>query len=512
MSSTRHAEANSPFRQERYASSARFERGLMGNLVARRCELLTRDEDKDLVWWLQLASWQPGGLAKLAADLIAGFPARVASPLMLKYGCKPGQIYSAEKTKAVYWELSHKTEDAESLARAIDAMDEGFGDGKPREWQPTPSAEFVAECRKLAVAELETALAGLCLNPAINLATYAPRYFPALIETLREYQAAAIESRRAGHVVTGLGRQVWDTLDYCRETRCMVLIDGLARTGKTFSARAWCELHPGAARYVQVPSSNDDIAFFRAIARACGVSINQNSKAQQLRDRIEEVLRGGQLAIVFDEAHYLWPQSNYREALPNRVNWIMTALVNQGVPVALVTTPQFMKTQQAVERKSCWTSEQFTGRIGHYAKLPDSLSKDDLAAVAKNLLPEGCAKSIKALVLYANASAKYLAAIDSVVHRARYLAAKANRKTVALADVLSAMQESVIPSDAALAAALAAPGKSRRAGTIPAPLTAPQRPVNEPLPAGKSARQPGAERNPDLAEIGTRQERPAVAA
>ena len=99
MSNTRHAENGSPFRQEKYCSSPEFERGLMGNLVAKRCEVLDDPADRALVWFLQLRSHAPGGLDKLAADLIEQFPQRIGSKSMLKYGCKAEQIYDAEKTR-----------------------------------------------------------------------------------------------------------------------------------------------------------------------------------------------------------------------------------------------------------------------------------------------------------------------------------------------------------------------------------------------------------------------------
>lgn len=473
MSNTRHAEKNAPFRQEKYSSSAEFERGLMGNLVARRCEVLASEPDRQLIWWLQLLSWGEGGLNKLAADLISHFPARVATVTMQKYGFKPGQIYNAEKIKAVRRDMKDEQFDPfnsdyfplRGESKGI-FSDDIYGDDTPSQY---PAADLLDHCRKEAGEKLPTLLAEICLDPKLSIASLAPWYFPTLVESLREYQSAWIEGKRASQVVTELGSQVWETLDYSLQTRCMVLLDGLARTGKTFSVKAWCDLHPGQARYVQVPSSNDDIGFFRAIAKSLGVSINQNSKAQQLRDRIEDVLQRGKLAIVFDEAHYLWPQSNYREALPGRVNWIMTALINQGVPVALVTTPQFMRTQRAIERKSCWTSEQFTGRIGLYKKLPDSLSEDDLSAVAKTFLPEGCARSIRALMLYAQGSTKYLAGIEWAAIYARFVANQAGRRNVVFADVVKAIKGNVVPSDNALALAMAQPEKSGRARAIAAP-------------------------------------------
>jgi len=93
--------------------------------------------------------------------------------------------------------------------------------------------------------------------------------------------------------VTTVGKEVCDALDYANENGRLVLVDGLARIGKTFSAQVWCQQHPGRARYVQVPPTNDDFSFFRAIARSLGVSVNLKSKAQELRCRIEETLQAG---------------------------------------------------------------------------------------------------------------------------------------------------------------------------------------------------------------------------
>jgi hypothetical protein len=266
-------------------------------------------------------------------------------------------------------------------------------------------------------------------------------------------------------------------LDYTLESRRMTLIDGLARTGKTFSAKAWCSQRPGRVRFVEVPSTNDEIAFYRAIAKALGVTSRLTAKAQELRLRIEETLQSGQLGLVLDEAHYLWPNQIDSRSLPSRVNWIMTALVNKGVALCLITTPQFLKNQRALENRTRWTSEQFIGRIGHYQKLPDSLSEADLAKVAQALLPEGEAKAIELLVCYAKGSAKYLAGLDAVVARARYLARKQQRDQVQVGDLKAAIRESVIPSDSALALALAEPPKRGGRGTLKADYT----PLNHPF-------------------------------
>lgn len=500
MSSTRRAEAGAPLRQERFASAPELERGLMGNLVAKRCSVLDDAKERELIWFLQLLSHQPGGPEKVAADLLAKFPERLGTPSMMKFGTKPAAIYNAQQVRTVRdelpvepWEMLerewesdihfgiHKREHlqfrkkwecqfplrGEGLYAKADTTRETIRTAQAQsERLPDkyPASVFVEVARE-AATELGGLLERFCLDPALTFAKCAPWYFPQIAETLREYQAAWIEDRRRRVVVTELGRLVYDALDYALEARCLVLIDGQARMGKTFSVKAWCDLHPGRARYVQVPSTNDDFGFYRAIAASLGVSINLKAKAQQLRDRVEEVLHAGDLLLCFDEAHYLWRQVNYRWALPSRVNWIMTACVNHGVPVALVTTPQFLRAQELVRGSTCWNSDQLTGRIRHYAKLPDHLSEKDLASVARNLLPEGDSKSIAFLVKYAQASLKYLAAIESVVCRARYIVAKAGRNEVTREDIKRAMQESIIPSDSTLAMALAEPPKTGLRGS-----------------------------------------------
>ena len=461
MSNTRHQLADGPFRQERFASSQEFERGLGANLVAKRCVVLERAEDRELVWFLQLLSHQDGGLKRLAAELCARFPNRIATPTMQRLGAKPGQVYNAKQVAQVRAEipdgcsdypLRGEIDDLVYLAAPNgprDAVDQYTGeweterdaylDRAKAEAAQLPASyeasKFVSRCAAAAVANLERHLGELCLDPATALVDGSPWYFPNLIATLREYQSEWVEQRRESFVVTAIGQKVYDALDYARETRCMVLIDGDSRIGKTEAVKSWIAQNPGAARYVEVPSTNDELGFFRAVAKGLGMSCGGSWKAVQLRSRIEEVLQTGQLTIVFDEAHYALPTSSCRTTIPGRINWIMTALINKGVPVAMVTTPQFMKRQKEVEQRTGWTSEQFTGRIGHYEKLPQSLSLEDLRKVAKALLPLGDERSIESLVDYAQGSKKYLAAAKMAATRAAYLARKAGRDRVLYADV-----------------------------------------------------------------------------
>jgi hypothetical protein len=64
---------------------------------------------------------------------------------------------------------------------------------------------------------------------------------------------------------------------------------------------------------------------------------------------------------------------------------------------------------------------------------------------------------------------KYVAAIKTIACRAHYLAEKESRAKVTLGDLKRAIKESVIPSDSALANALALPLKRSRRG-VAAPM------------------------------------------
>ena len=244
-------------------------------------------------------------------------------------------------------------------------------------------------------------------------------------------------------VETAITRKVAEALDYAMQSRALTVVDGHARIGKSFAAVEWCRRSAGLARYVQVPCSNDDISFFRAIGQALGVSSSLQLKAAEIRARVEETLDEGDLTLVFDEGHYLWPQNWQRYAMPARVNWIMTALVNRNVPVAIITTPQFYSAQKRLERLTGWNSEQFLGRIGHLERLPERLEKSDLYAVARVMLPECDTETWKALASFAAGSATHLGCLDAISRRARWFASQEGRQGALAGDVRRVMKERI---------------------------------------------------------------------
>lgn len=489
-------------------SSPDLQTGLLANCVARRVSTLADPEHRKLIWFLQYLSHQPGGLDRAAAEMLTLWPERFTTKTMQQIGFEEGRIYEPEEVKkarasmpGIYpFPLRGEMTDSFSLC-SRDWSDPSFSeserDRRRARWAKAlrsarlhpknyAAAAFVGECHEAARNFGAFLFQRLCLDPSAEMNTETLWYLPALAETLRDYHAHCVaRAAEAAPVTTAIGALVAETLQYALDGRGLVVIDGLARTGKTFAVKAWCEAHPGEARYVQVPSSNDDMSFFRAISSALGLSDSHAYKAHELREKIAGVLCGGDLLLVLDEGHYLWPQRNMRKAVPHRINWLLTQLVNMGVPVAIVTTPQFTKSQEALVQHGGWSSEQFIGRISHYERLPSELAESDLAAVARFWLPTGEEDAIQLLTGYARSSEKYLQGIESLVRRARFLASKAGRGQPTFIDVAEALEGGVVPSDKSLAAALANARPARKAARQSAsdarPVQAPCIAISRPM-------------------------------
>ena len=191
-------------------------------------------------------------------------------------------------------------------------------------------------CRKLP--EL---LTRLCLDPAADLRSAAAPGFNGIIEALREYKARFERATLGKIASTAASRTIFETLDYALSQRGMVLVEGTYRIGKSFATQAWAQMNLGRCRYVQLVSSPDETSFIRCFARALGVACSPQMKATQMRNRVEQTIRRQHLLMVIDEADYCWDGLVKVREAPSRVNWLMTALINNGVPVAIDRQPQF---------------------------------------------------------------------------------------------------------------------------------------------------------------------------
>ena len=539
MSSTRTAKDDSFYHQERHASSPEFERGLNAGRVAARCDSFKAKADRNLIWWLHYLSHQPGGLKAVAETLVARYANLFGTEQMVKIGKRAGQNYTAEEVKEIREDLPSKLaqrfplrgetksemqktcgckysrfairldQQAENSRRLRDLAQEAlvnytddsiermcrnveFEEAEARERQESgknpasyPVNDFLKLCHEEALTQtwetdsrsetLENLLRELCLNPEVPLHSDPPWYFFKWDAALQRYMEEWIAQRAAGVVVTALGKEVHEMLNYTLHSGLMTLLEGDARTGKSFAARSWCEQHPGQARFVEVPPSKDDASFFRALARGLGLGNFLNYKVGEIKTRVESVLLTGDILLVLDESQRLWPQMNLRYGSPKRIEYIMSwankTLEHPAVPMCLVSTPQFIQSQIAMG-KNGWNSAQFIGRLADYKRLPGKLGIEDLMAVASSVLPEADTRTIRALAAYARTSARYLAAIDSIAARARYVANRAGKEHATTEHVRKAMQESVIPSDTMLVRTLEQGIKATSKGRSISPLSA----------------------------------------
>ena len=472
MSSTRKAQDDSVFHQSRFASSPDIARGLQAYLVALRCTALDSAADRELIWFLQYLSHREGGMAAVAKDLIAKFPNRFQTSEMIGLKVSPSKMLNAEQVLGIRRRLPLEVR-AQFPIKADFDLENFSEDGSCRDLPAGYAmSNFLFHCRLAAASNLETDLMEFCLNAGGGFSS--PWYFSEMPEVLREYKANFIKSKSIGNFTTALGKKVFEVLDYTAYCRGLTLIQGETRLGKSHAGKAWCEQHPGKARFIEVPSGNDEVTFFRDLARGLGLGNFLNYKVVQIRERVESVLRTGDIILVLDEAQRLWPQTNFREGYPKRIAWVMT-MANAGVPICMISTPQFLVTQKVVE-KNGWNSAQLTGRISHYESLPQNLTQDDLIGVAKAVLPEADKEVLRALAVYAQSSARYLAAIDSIAKRARYIAKCEGRDVATAGDVRRAMKESVVPADTKLLFALESGAGAKLPKIKPSPVPEPASP------------------------------------
>jgi hypothetical protein len=459
--STRTAADSSVFHQCKFASSIAFVHGLAANLVALRCGPLTDRDQRELIWFVQYLSHRPGGVAAVVSDLLARYSERIGTPSMLTIGKASGD-YSAKEVQRIRNELPARLRDMFQLKGEISPDVEALAGSFDLEWERkqflTPYKEMAAQypathpvtafcelCQRAAAKglddhgiagpNLEREIMEFCLNPEWQISKGGPWYFPRLVETMREYHQNW-KAEKSQWVKTSVGKVVCDTLEYTASANTISLLSGRLQLGQSFAARAWCEQNSARARYVEVPATNDDASFLKAIARGIGLGNLTNYKNQQIRERVESVLRSGDLLLVLDGAEKLWPQKNLREAFPGRLAWLLEQ-VTPHAPVCLISGPQFFMQRRACE-KTAWDTPELRQLIPFYQDLPGELSLDDIMAVARVILPAAS----DALLLTVAASAmggRYLAAVKAVAKRAQFNATAAGRSQPNQRDIVDAI-------------------------------------------------------------------------
>jgi hypothetical protein len=514
MSNTRYAAPGAPMRQEKFASSREFNSGLLGNLVAKRCIVLPKQEDRELIWFLQelshrtgihqhhtcnqFPSWpwatpsfEGGGLDRVVADLIHLYPERVGTPAMRRINKTKGN-YTSDEVREIREEIQGGNSDyrlkgeLRSTQWYVENPDYAEAERQPEFY---PVSDFTGDVTEAFEPDfdgrggLANYLRELCLSPTITtLDTAAVWYFIDLIGSLRDYQKRFQAAAEFRAVKTSVASKVWAMIDFSLSERCMTLTTGFSRTGKSLSAQQRAQGNLGKIRYVQLETYNDECTFFRALCRAVGAPSSAHLKAAEMRNYLYLTLATGDLLLIIDEADGLFPRTS-RAIVPHRIDWVNTGLVNRSIPVALIGTPRFRECLAYFDKRSpVWQSEQFKGRLGDEVALPGDLADDDLLAIAKHSLPEGTAGMHLMLVAVAKKTEGYVASIEKVVRKCRYAVKQQGRSDVT-AGILKPICEEVMGIDPVTSRTASAepvqPVCKSRAKPFPKPLLSrSKKPVN----------------------------------
>ncbi len=510
MSSTRRASEGAPISYERYMSSPEYAelRGIPGTAVAAKAQLYLSARKRSLLFFLQSMSLKDGGLRQLARELFKEFPERIGSATMHAKSAKsydyPTAVKIADELGIDHWDIwLCDDESAEEWDTPVFVDGELIDPSKPKRFSSdykralrsrVDAEVFLKNCRDRD-EHLSRFLVDVCINPRLpirfstdqewlaeleaerasekctNFEAIEPRsasvhYFKGIMDALAEFQDRYAARVRSEFVMTTIATAAFETLDHALSIRKMTIIEGLSGSGKTTAAEAWCAAHQGQTRFVTLSGITHKTGFFQKLAAAIGLA-SSNRKATDMQVKVEDFFRRTRLMLVIDEAHYLFPQHQRSNSNPELVDWVNTALVNQGVPVALICTDQFVKLKSRIEKRTGWTSEQLEHRVKRYVKLPEIPTKEDLQAVASKLLslewdsvqeawtiPAKTAPHpdlVKMVLGYALTSKPpQLPTVKNFVDEGRIQARINGRSAVSETDLKDGMMQYQIPSDQAM--------------------------------------------------------------
>lgn len=438
-----------------------FQAPLSAEAIAKEPRLV------EMAWFIQ---GYPGGPSRLATNLLAAFPDRFVTRTMLKLGkprsgtYSPAQCYQAwgdffKLYKGRWMEdvdkpqpvcemsfkafLAHYYDDC--LSATVANRDKDFRQAASRF-----NYDFLCDhCRCEAQSELPEVLRRLCVE---NDYIVAGRWWcDDLIQVLFAFMdrhAAQVRTRLAETEVVA---KVFDELDFAWTDKKFVRITGNSRFGKTESLRTWAEMYPGRVRLVTVPCSDSLADLIQEVAVALGMA-SFGTSGPTLRRKVEFILQHGRLGIIADESHFLAPMDYNKHTSPKRLNWVRTAVRDRGLPCVLCATPQAYEGQMArFEKTTQYNMDQWLGRECIICRLPEALSKEDLAACLAFHFPALHGAAADLVISAALRSRSYLQALADIKDRALWLARKRNGTGITQADLKAAIVD--VTGDAGLSPA-----------------------------------------------------------
>lgn len=459
---TRHANPGSPLRPDRYASAPEYAeaRGLPGNLVSMKAVHTGDRRFSSLLYFIQAFSQRAGGLRRFAKEFLDAYPERILKQAVHCEDFDTGRRWTEQRDQR-------------------DNVERFFPDF------------LTVFCTNPRCADVDSACAAthsLAYGAARDFPESSGAFFQDLTGALYDFQERYADRVRAGFVETSISRQVWESLDDCltigrrpgREKGPVFVLQGESGTGKTWAARAWAEMHLGEARFLTLSGAMNKTSLFTALSRALGLPASYAVTSTQMQGRVEDMLARSRLLLVIDEAHFLLPQYGRSASRPELLDWIDTALANCGVPVVLVTTPQFAVQVARIAERSGWNVNQLKTRARRYVKLPEKPSKEDVAKVAQSLLTGSSETVLSIAVNYAYSVKHPLPALADLAEDAQMIAEREGRKVVSKADMETALRGFAVPTAVAKEALSTPPaprnrgGKRVKTGLRDAPAAGPQ--------------------------------------
>jgi hypothetical protein len=436
---------------------------------------------REILWFLQWASLQHGGLDAFAHQLVEKLPARFQPAALTVQTPDASGLYSLPQCLTVWRELARPME----VLRSNIHSEFGRREARERAWdrisqapttisfldlqhfltdQMTPrDAEgndpravalrtavqkynrpwMVNWFARQAVEKLPDQLQWFCLPDGTLMLSRSFRAVRRDLEaTLREFMERHAQETAATIAETTVTKTVRRELEFALASGVPVPIIGESRRGKSKSVANWCDMFPGRARLVTVPESNNELDFMRAHADALGIAYSHTTTTLTLRDQVEFVIKHSGLAVIYDEAHYLVPISYNKATPPRRLNWVRAKLVDRDVPTAFFATPQSYRQSLAkYAEETGYRIEQWLGRVAPAVILSDKIPFDEIVAVARSKFPELSQAQLEELADRVVVSNGNLKSLELAGKRARFLAGERGHAAPTFEDLVDASNE-----------------------------------------------------------------------
>jgi hypothetical protein len=218
---------------------------------------------------------------------------------------------------------------------------------------------------------------------------------------------------------TSISRKVCNAFTMATRKPQIIEIVGKTRMGKSIAGRHRFLGNLHRAAWLHTPKAGNERDFLIGLAVALGVTAPTAYKPGDLIPKLLACFGPNRISVLIcDEGHRLWPVDAHVE--PKRIEFLRDLNEMRGVAVLILATPQSSAAlADAMRNNARWAPGQWVGRSPAF-DLPDTMTNEDLAAVARHHAPDADAEAIEQLVQHAQASEGFCGMMVKVIERARH--------------------------------------------------------------------------------------------